>query len=154
MLMPRCRVDGRNRHLFKAGCRMVRPRVNATAVTTPLPLLAIALALTCTAFVAVAAPSPSHVCSSEAACRSSPTATSTATPTVAFASASALAPLRQAHTHGRFPYRGISSAPSGAWPGGRRLAVYVKVSVEDFPFGSAGPSWTVPLPLPDVLNYG
>ena len=35
----------------------------------------------------------------------------------------------------RFPYSAINLRPKYAWPGGKRLAVYVSVNVEHFPFG-------------------
>ena len=38
-------------------------------------------------------------------------------------------------TSGRFPYSAISLRPQYAWPGGKKLAVYVTVNIEHFPFG-------------------
>jgi allantoinase len=58
-----------------------------------------------------------------------------------------------AMSHGRYAFSGILSRPSGSWPGGKRLAVYVKISIEDFPFGVGGPALVPGLPMPDVMNY-
>lgn len=41
-------------------------------------------------------------------------------------------------THGRYPYSGIDTRPVYDWPQGRRLALYVAINVEHFPFGSPG----------------
>jgi peptidoglycan/xylan/chitin deacetylase (PgdA/CDA1 family) len=38
--------------------------------------------------------------------------------------------------HQRFPYSGISQRPSFSWPGGKKLALYVALNVEHFPFGA------------------
>ena len=38
-------------------------------------------------------------------------------------------------THGRYEYSSITSRPDYAWPGGRRLAVYVALNIEAFGFG-------------------
>lgn len=38
-------------------------------------------------------------------------------------------------THGRFRYSGINLRPDYTWPGGKRLAVYLAVNIEHFPFG-------------------
>ncbi|KPK18213.1 MAG: hypothetical protein AMJ67_11200 [Betaproteobacteria bacterium SG8_41] len=38
-------------------------------------------------------------------------------------------------SHGRFGYSGINLRPSYSWPRGRRLAVYIAVNIEHFPFG-------------------
>lgn len=40
--------------------------------------------------------------------------------------------------HDRYPYSGIDLRPKYAWPEGRRLALYVAINVEHFPFGVAG----------------
>ena len=37
--------------------------------------------------------------------------------------------------HGRYDYSSIVSRPDYAWPGGRRLAVYLAVNIEAFGFG-------------------
>lgn len=39
---------------------------------------------------------------------------------------------------GRFHYSPISTRPKYAWPGGKKLALYVAVNVEHFPFGEQG----------------
>ena len=38
--------------------------------------------------------------------------------------------------HNRFPYSGISQRPDFSWPGGKKLALYVALNVEHFPFGA------------------
>jgi len=38
-------------------------------------------------------------------------------------------------THGRYEYSNITKRPDYAWPGGRRLAVYVALNIEAFGFG-------------------
>jgi peptidoglycan/xylan/chitin deacetylase (PgdA/CDA1 family) len=38
-------------------------------------------------------------------------------------------------THGRYPYSNITTRPDYAWPGGKRLAVYVALNIEAFGFG-------------------
>lgn len=38
-------------------------------------------------------------------------------------------------THGRFDYSAIRLRPDYSWPDGRRLAVYIAVNIEHFPFG-------------------
>ena len=62
--------------------------------------------------------------------------------------------LAVAMSHGRYAFSGITSRAAGSWPGGKRLAVYIKISVEDFPFGSGGPSLVPGLPAPDVMGVG
>lgn len=57
-------------------------------------------------------------------------------------------------SHGRYPFSSIVSRPGGTWPGGKKLAVYIKISVEEFPFGSGGPSLVPGLPMPDVMGVG
>jgi len=60
--------------------------------------------------------------------------------------------LRQ---HGRYPYSAIVERPVYDWPGGRRLAVYIAVNVETFPFGEGlGPELNARQPEPDVVNHG
>jgi len=39
-------------------------------------------------------------------------------------------------THGRYEYSNITKRPDYAWPGGRRLAVYVALNIEAFSFGA------------------
>lgn len=59
--------------------------------------------------------------------------------------------LRQ---HGRYPYSAIADRPPFAWPGGRRLAVYVALNVEHYAFGEGLTEQIVPaLDEHDVLNY-
>src|SRR4030095_2776838 len=38
-------------------------------------------------------------------------------------------------THGRYGYSNITKRPDYAWPGGRRLAVYLALNIEAFGFG-------------------
>ena len=38
-------------------------------------------------------------------------------------------------THGRYTYSNITTRPDYNWPGGRRLAVYVAVNLEQFSYG-------------------
>jgi allantoinase len=60
--------------------------------------------------------------------------------------------LRQ---HGRYPYSPIVERPVYDWPGGRRLAVYIAVNVETFPFGEGlGPELNARQPEPDIVNHG
>ena len=40
--------------------------------------------------------------------------------------------------HGRFAYTPITGRPDFHWPGGKRLALYVAVCVEHFPYGEGG----------------
>lgn len=57
--------------------------------------------------------------------------------------------------HDRFSYSPIISRPVYDWPGGHRLAVYIAVNVETFPFGEGlGPDLNPRQPEPDVVNYG
>ena len=57
-------------------------------------------------------------------------------------------------THGRYPYRPIVERPDWTWPDGRRLAVYVAVNIEQFPFGEGLGVPLAPVqPEPDVVNY-
>ena len=61
-------------------------------------------------------------------------------------------PLRQ---HDRYPYSPIVERPVYDWPGGRRLAVYIAVNVETFPFGEGlGPELNARQPEPDIVNHG
>jgi allantoinase len=41
-------------------------------------------------------------------------------------------------SHDRYPYSGIDQRPKYTWPNGKRLAFYVALNIEHFPFGSAG----------------
>ena len=59
--------------------------------------------------------------------------------------------LRQ---HGRFHYAPITQRASFAWPGGKRLAVYVALNVEHYAFGEGLTEQLVPsLDEHDVLNH-
>lgn len=57
-------------------------------------------------------------------------------------------------THGRYPFSPISQRKAWDWPGGKRLALYIAVNIEHFPFGEG---MGVPLapaqPEPDVVNF-
>lgn len=56
--------------------------------------------------------------------------------------------------HGRFDYRAITQRPDFAWPGGKRLAIYLALNLEHFSFGDGlGASLAPPQPQPDVLNH-
>jgi len=56
--------------------------------------------------------------------------------------------------HRRYDYSAIVHRPDYAWPGGRRLAVYLALNLEHFAFGEGfGASLGPPSPQPDVLNY-
>lgn len=58
-------------------------------------------------------------------------------------------------THGRYAHSAIVERPVYDWPGGRRLAVYIAVNVEAFPFGEGlGPDLNPRQPEPDVVNHG
>lgn len=60
--------------------------------------------------------------------------------------------LRQ---HGRHAYSPIVERPAYDWPGGRRLAVYIAVNVETFPFAEGlGPELNQRQPDPDIVNHG
>ena len=60
--------------------------------------------------------------------------------------------LRQ---HGRFPYSPIHARPVYEWPQGQRLAVYIALNIETFPFGEGlGPDLNPRQPEPDIVNYG
>ena len=59
--------------------------------------------------------------------------------------------LRQ---HGRYDYTPITRRPAFAWPGGRRLAVYVALNLEHYAFGEGLTESLVPsLDAHDVLNH-
>ena len=62
--------------------------------------------------------------------------------------------LRLLKSHGRYRYSAITKRPDYAWPGGRRLAVYVGFNIEHFEFGAGlGAALAPRSPEPDVLNY-
>jgi allantoinase len=57
-------------------------------------------------------------------------------------------------THDRYDYVPISRRVPYAWPGGKRLAVYVGLNLEHFAFGEGlGAELAPGGPQPDVLNY-
>lgn len=56
--------------------------------------------------------------------------------------------------HGRYAYRPIVGRPDYAWPGGRRLAIYLGVNHEVFGFGKGLGATLAPSQTdPDVMNY-
>jgi peptidoglycan/xylan/chitin deacetylase (PgdA/CDA1 family) len=53
----------------------------------------------------------------------------------------------------RYSYSPITGRASGSWPGGRRLAVYVAVGVEDYRRGEGHSEELIPdVPQPDLVN--
>jgi hypothetical protein len=57
-------------------------------------------------------------------------------------------------SHGRYDYVPITLRTDYAWPGGKRLAVYVGLNLEHFAFGEGlGAELAPGGPQPDVLNY-
>lgn len=59
-------------------------------------------------------------------------------------------------SHGRFDYSPITDRPDFEWPGGRRLALYVAVCIEHFPYNESGLglSYSPGLPHPNTYNWG
>lgn len=59
-------------------------------------------------------------------------------------------------SHDRFPYSPITAREDFAWPGGRRLAVYVALCVEHFSYGEGGLglSYSPGIPHPNTYNWG
>jgi peptidoglycan/xylan/chitin deacetylase (PgdA/CDA1 family) len=56
--------------------------------------------------------------------------------------------------HGRYRYSPIAGRPVYDWPNGARLAMYVAVNVEVFPFGEGlGPELNPRQPEPDIPNF-
>ena len=56
--------------------------------------------------------------------------------------------------HDRYDYSPITQRPDFSWPGGRRLAFYVALNVENFSFGGGlGHTPTAPGPAPDQRNF-
>lgn len=56
--------------------------------------------------------------------------------------------------HGRFKYSAIVDRPDFAWPGGRRLAVYVALNFEHFAYGEGlGISMSPGIPHPNTYNW-
>jgi peptidoglycan/xylan/chitin deacetylase (PgdA/CDA1 family) len=58
-------------------------------------------------------------------------------------------------SHNRFPYSPITDRPDFSWPGGRRLAIYVAVAIEHFPYneGGLGLSYSPGLEHPNTYNW-
>jgi polysaccharide deacetylase len=58
-------------------------------------------------------------------------------------------------SHDRFDYVPITDRPDFTWPGGRRLAVYVAVAIEHFPYnaGGLGLAYSPGLPHPNTYNW-
>src|SRR5687767_3063901 len=57
-------------------------------------------------------------------------------------------------THGRYDYSPITARKPYDWPGGARLAVYVALNIEVFPFGEGyGPELAARQPEPDIVNF-
>ena len=40
--------------------------------------------------------------------------------------------------HGRFSYSGITKRKLFEWPGGKRIALYIALNIEHFPYGEGG----------------
>ena len=58
-------------------------------------------------------------------------------------------------SHGRYDYSAIVDRPLWTWPDERRLAVYIAINVETFPFGQClAPDLNPRQPEPDVVNFG
>jgi peptidoglycan/xylan/chitin deacetylase (PgdA/CDA1 family) len=57
-------------------------------------------------------------------------------------------------SHGRYDFVPISARRSFQWPNGMKLAVYIALNIEHFPFGEGmGHALAHPQPEPDVMNY-
>jgi allantoinase len=58
-------------------------------------------------------------------------------------------------SHNRFDYAPITERPDFTWPKGRRLAVYVAVAIEHFPYntGGLGIAYSPGLPHPNTYNW-
>ncbi|KAA0588454.1 peptidoglycan/xylan/chitin deacetylase (PgdA/CDA1 family) [Azospirillum lipoferum] len=57
-------------------------------------------------------------------------------------------------SHNRFPYSAITDRPDFSWPGGKRLAVYVALCIEHFPYGSGlGLPYSPGLSHPNSYNW-
>ena len=56
-------------------------------------------------------------------------------------------------SHGRYDYVPIADRPPGRWPGGKGLAVYIALNLEQYAWGEGLVEDLVPgIPKPDVLN--
>jgi allantoinase len=57
-------------------------------------------------------------------------------------------------THGRFDYSALPERPDYAWPGGKRLAMYVTLNIETFGYGmEIGAVFGNAMPMPDHRNW-
>ena len=57
-------------------------------------------------------------------------------------------------THDRFDYSPLRKRADYAWPGGKRLAMYLALNVETFGYGmEVGPVLGGALPMPDHRNW-
>jgi hypothetical protein len=55
-------------------------------------------------------------------------------------------------THGRYAYSNITRRPDFSWPGGKRLAVYMAVNIEQFSYGEGkGAAITLAITLTTLL---
>jgi allantoinase len=62
--------------------------------------------------------------------------------------------MTRVRSHGRYAYSPINGRSDYAWPGGRRLALYIGYNLEHFAFGEGlGAKLGPASPEPDVLNY-
>ncbi|MCX7373398.1 MAG: polysaccharide deacetylase family protein, partial [Alphaproteobacteria bacterium] len=58
-------------------------------------------------------------------------------------------------SHGRYPFSALPDRAVWEWPNGARLAAYVAVNLEAFPFAEGlGVPLANPLPEPDIVNFG
>ncbi len=57
--------------------------------------------------------------------------------------------------HGRFAYSPITERRDFSWPEGRRLALYIAVAIEHFPYGEGGLglSYSAGIPHPNTYNW-
>jgi len=63
--------------------------------------------------------------------------------------------MMQLPHHGRYPFSAIGNRPDYSWPGGKRLAFYVAISVEHFAFGAGiGDDISNPGAAQTQRNYG
>lgn len=57
-------------------------------------------------------------------------------------------------THSRYPFSAIVHRAPFDWPNGTRLAMYIAINVEHFPYGEGmGPELNPRQPEPDIVNY-
>jgi peptidoglycan/xylan/chitin deacetylase (PgdA/CDA1 family) len=59
-------------------------------------------------------------------------------------------------SHNRFEYSPITERPDFTWPGSRRLAVYIALCMEHFPYGEGGLGipYSPGVPHPNTYNWG